>query len=478
MGALQILGGLASRAAVIAGLRAPGGGMHWNWVSNNANPWGNGDRGPLGSWQMNLGQGKGYEQLAFSAVYGCVNVIAQDVSKLPPIVYSVDLKTGAREALRGDYYVGLFREPNNYQTCTDFLFAFVQSYLIQGNTYCYIGKRNGRGEVAEMHVLNPHKVQALMADNGAVFYECGEDFAAGLKANTRVPERDMIHHRLPLIPGYPLVGVSPIFAAAASSAVGIKILQNSQQFFANASRPAGSLNAPGKVSEPTAKRLQEDWDNNYRGENFGKTAILPEGLTWNPLTITAQDAQLIEQLRWSVEDVARVFRVPPFMLGDMTKVTYRNNEQLVRAYLTGCLGSHITAIESRFARAFEFPLTYEFKFDLTQFLRMETDIRYAAYGAALKDGWQSINEVRSQEGYAPVTGGDEPRIQMQYVPLSKANEPPPEPAPPVNDDPPPDDPPAADDTNDDPPPEDAKKAPKAVQRRLMRRRVRRALEAA
>ena len=115
-----------------------------------------------------------------------------------------------------------------------------------------------------------------------------------------------------------------------------------------------------------------------------------------------------------------MFRVPPFMLGDTSKTTYRNSEQLARAYLSGCLSTHLTSLEQRFARAFEFPVDYELKFDLSQLLRAEIDVRYAAYQTALNSAWQTINEVRAQEGLGPVDGGDEPHIQMQYVPLSQS----------------------------------------------------------
>lgn len=394
------------------------GAVRWSW------PMGNGDRGPPGSWQRNFPHpSQQLELLAFSAVYACINTIATDLAKLPPQVYEVDMATGARTLRRQDYYAGLFREPNPYQTTTDFVHGFMQSVLTQGNTYCWIGKRNGRGEVAEMHTLNPYRVQPIIATDGSIFYRCGEDYLAGVPNGAVIPARDMIHHRLPLLPGYPLVGVTPVFAAAASSAVGLRILQNSQQFFANASRPSGTLNAPGKVSEPLARRLAEEWDENYRGERYGKTAVLSEGLTWQPLTITPQDAQLIEQIRWSVEDVARVFRVPPFMLGDMTKISYRNVETLGRVYLTECLGWYIEAAEERFEAAFQFTPNFEIKFDTSALLRTEIDVRFAAYTQALSAGWHSINEVRSLEGLPPVEGGEEPRVQMQYVPLSQATGP-------------------------------------------------------
>jgi len=445
----------------------------WLWPSQ-ANPgwWGgNGDRGPLGAWQMNINQPQsGLELVAFSAVYACVNTIASDVSKLPVQVFKVDQKTGAREQQRADYYAELMRTPNDYQTSADLMLAFVQSYLLQGNTYCYVGQRNGRNEIEAMHVLNPYHVRPFIHENGDIFYECRENFLAGIKPNTMVPARDMIHHRLPLLPGFPLIGVTPIFAAAASSAVGIRILQDSQQFFANSARPSGILQSKMNLGDDQKRKAKEEWDIAYRGREYGKVAILPNGLEWHPITITQQDAQLIEQLRWSIEDVARVFRVPPFMLGDMTKVSYRNTEQLGRAYLAGCLGYHLQAIEERLERAFEFPPTFEIKFDLSALLRTEIDVRFAAYAQSLNGGWQSINEVRAQEGLKPVEGGEEPRVQMQYVPLSKATEPPPEPAPAPA--PQPEDQPQQDEPPD-PEAEGAEINPARV-RLLLRERMRRA----
>jgi HK97 family phage portal protein len=408
---------------------ATGGGI--GGTPNVLWPSGNGDRGPPGSWQMNLREQSPLTLLAFSAVYGCVTMISGDISKLPIIINKIDTTTGAAETQRGDYYAQLFREPNDYQTYTDFMQLFILSFLLQGNAYAYCGQRNMRGEVTAMHVLDPRTTFPYIGEDGSIFYRCGFNRLAGLVGDEIIPERDIVHHRLPLLPAYPLVGVTPIFAAAASTSVGISILANSQKFFSNASRPSGVLKAPGKVSEPTMTRLQQDWDNNYSGERFGKTAVLPEGLSWESLTITAQDAQLIEQLRWSVEDVGRVFRVPPFLLGDTNRVTYRNSEALARAYLSGCLAYHIEALQRRWERAFQFPINFQIRYDLSQFLTSEIDVRYLAYQQALNSGWMSINEVRGKEGMAPVAGGEEPRVQMQYVPLSAALEPPPAPAPPA-----------------------------------------------
>lgn len=429
---LQALGGWAAQGILRATGSATRGGPQWLWPSS----WGNGDRGPIGSWQMNRNAPhRGLELVAFSAVYACVNTIASDIAKLPVEIFEIDLDDGARSVRRRDYYAELFRRPNQYQTGADFLLAFVQSYLLQGNTYCHVAKRNGRGEPTELHVLNPYKVKALITDAGQIFYECGEDFLAGLKPNTIIPERDMIHHRLALLPGFPLQGITPIFAAAASSALGLQILRESQQFFGNASRPSGLLSSEQHISDDLSKRYKQEWDDAYRGQEFGKTALLGGGMKWQPLTITAQDAQLIEQLRYSVEDVARVFRVPPFMLGDMSKVSYRNTEMLQRIYLSGCLSTHLEAIQQRFEYAFGFEQQFQIRFDLSAMLRTEIDVRFAAYQQGLSGGWLAPNEVRAEEGLPPVEGGDEPRMQSQMIPLSQDTTPAPAPSEP----PPPDD---------------------------------------
>jgi HK97 family phage portal protein len=436
VGARDLVANFVDRAAHRLGFVRQGNlSLHW--------PSGGGDVGPPGMWQMWGRSQMPSELTSFSAVYACIAVISQDVGKLPLQVLRYDAKAGVPLVKPGDFYELLMKQPNEYQTGVDFLQLFVSSYLMQGNAYAFV-RRNGRGEICEMHPLDPRRTQPYIADDGSVFYRVAPHLLAGLPAGGTFPERDIIHHRLPLLPGYPLVGVTPIYAAAASSAVGLRILNNSHSFFSNASRPAGVITAPGKISKPTSERLAQDWDNNYTNNRYGKTAVLPEGLKWEPLTMTATDAQLIEQLRWSVEDVGRVFRVPPFMLGDVTKTTYRNSEQLARAYLSGCLSFHIKTLEKRFARAFDFTPDFELEFDLSEMLRAEVDVRFDAYGKAMAAGWMTPNEARSNEGLAPVEGGDEPHIQSQYIPLSQSGEqstaplpqpippgtPPPEPPPP------------------------------------------------
>ena len=379
-----------------------------------------GDLGPPGTWQMFGRSSVAPELTAFSAVYACVSIISQDVAKLPMQVTRKDGR-GIPIVQDGDYYAQLMQEPNDYQTGPDFMQLFVLSYLLQGNSYAYC-KRNRRGEVSEMHVLDPRRTTPWVEPSGEVFYRCGANMLAGLKGGELIHQRDIIHHRLPLTAGFPLMGVTPIYAAAASSGVGLRILTNSESFFANSAQPGGALQTDRSLDRETKARWLSDWQALYSAGRSGKPAILDGGMKWQPLTMTALDAQLIEQLRFSVEDVGRVFRVPPFMLGDTTKTTYRNSEQLARAYLSGCLSFHLEALARRFARTFTLTGDWGLKFDLSQMLRAEIDVRFDGYQKALAAGWLTPNEARAAEGLEPVEGGDEPHIQSQYVPLSMSGE--------------------------------------------------------
>jgi HK97 family phage portal protein len=262
-------------------------------------------------------------------------------------------------------------------------------------------------------------VRPLLGDDGSIFYELANDKLASITTQVILPARAVLHDRAATF-WHPLVGVSPLFAAGISAMTGARILMNSEKFFANMSRAGGVLTAPGKIDPALAKRLQAEWETNYGPKGLGRTAVLSNGLEFKPLTINAVDAALVEQLRWTVEDIARVYRVPGFKLGDLNKVSYRNSEQMARDYFQGCLSYHIEAMEQCFEAAYELADDVQIEFDLRPLFRMETDTRYETYGKALNAGFLSINEVRQEEDLPPVKGGEEPRVQAQYIPLSKA----------------------------------------------------------
>lgn len=382
----------------------PGGG--WHWPSNN------GDRGPPGEWQSRGANASNDDMLlSFSAVYACIQIISGDCAKLPVIFYDI-APDGTRTINKSYPTNSLMRRPNGYQNGMQFMQSVLVSYLTTGNAYIYKVYDN-RNLVRELHVLDPRSCWPAVTPDGSIYYRAGMNVLAGMPSGLMIPARDIGHIRLPYSPSMPLLGVSPVYAAASSSATGQRILYNSQKFFGNAARPGGFLTAPQRIDDETAKRIREDFDSSFGGERLGKTAVLGNGLDFKGLTMTSVDAQLIEQLKWSVEDVARVFRVPPFMIGDQGSTTYRNSEQLTRTYLNGCLSYHLSAIVSEFNSMFEFASTMTMEFDLDFLLRTEIDVRYAAYTNGLQAGWLSRNEVRRKEGLPDDEHGDDLLVQAQ-----------------------------------------------------------------
>lgn len=357
--------------------------------------------------------------LAHSGVYTSINVISSDIAKLPARIMRPRTGGGGREEHTAHPLNRLLRKPNRFQTSLQFFQQYYASKLWTGNTYVVL-MRDERGVPKEMYVLDPRTTSPALTEDGSLWYLVKADRMNRLEQDTYITARDILHDRGVTL-FHPLVGVSPLFAAAVSASIGNSITGHSEKFFENLARTSGVLTTAGEIPTDTADRLKRDWDSNYSGNGFGKVAVLGSGLTWTPLTMNAVDAQLIEQLRWSVEDIGRVYRVPAFMLGE-TKITYRNSEQLSRMYFQGCLSYHIEATEQCFKDKFELDPSYDVEFDLSPLFRLETDLRYSTHERALRSGIKSINEVRAEEDLPPVKGGEEPRLQMQYIPLSQVND--------------------------------------------------------
>jgi HK97 family phage portal protein len=371
-----------------------------------------------GAWQMNqelCGPGG-----IFSAVYACIAIISGDIAKLPPKIRK-RLPDGSKIDFDQHPAAKVLWYPNPYQTRVDFWGQFLASALFTGNAYALL-VRDERGVIAEMHLLDPRRITPMIADDGSVFYRVAADKLAGIDEGIVLPARAVMHHRL-LTLAHPLVGVTPLYAAGVSALTGQTILQNSHAFFSNMSRPSGVITVPGKLEESIATRLRTEWNENFRAAQMGRTAVLTAGAKWEPLTMTAVDAQLVEQLKWSVEDVARCFRVPLYMLADQTRLSFKNAEQLARTYYSQTLQYHIESVQARIDVTFGLSESIYCEFDLSAFLKMEYDARMAAHQIALNAGIKTINEVRHDEELPPKEGGDEPLVQMQYRPLSMAGEP-------------------------------------------------------
>ncbi|CAI09247.1 phage portal protein [Aromatoleum aromaticum] len=350
--------------------------------------------------------------LAHSAVFACVNLIASDVAKLP---ISISRRTDYWSPITHEYS-RLLRKPNGFQNRVQFISQWIASKLIFGNTYV-LKVRDNRGRITALHVLDAKTVRPMIADDGAVFYELKASQLSGIAADVTVPAREIIHDR-GIAPFHPLIGLSPLQAAAAATTQGLAIQHNSAKFFQNGAQPGGILTAPGAISPETAERLKAHWDANYTGANAGKTAVLGDGLRYEAMSTTPVDSQLIEQLAFSAQDVARAFHVPAWKIGAGPTAPYTSSEATNLQYLSDCLQVHIESLELALDDGLDLPPDVRTEFDESSLLRLDSATRINVLSTAVKSGLRTINEARAELNLAPVDGGDEIFRQMQDVPLA------------------------------------------------------------
>lgn len=367
-----------------------------------------------GAWQSGVVVDDTKSLLAFSAVYACVTIIANDISKLG-LALLRETDDGIYEEAESPAFSPVLRKPNRYQNRIKFIEQWILSKLIHGNTYI-LKQRDERRVVTALYVLPAQRVQALVAEDGGVYYRINVDPLSSVTEPIVVPASEIIHDMMAAL-WHPLVGVSPISACGASATMGNNIQKNSSKFFANMSRPSGHLTAPGDISDETAERLKRQFETMFSGENLGRLLVTGDGLKYEPLAIPADDAQLIEQLKWTVEDVARAFHMPMYKLGG-TAPTYNNIEALNQAYYNDCLQPLIECIELCLEEGLAVPSKYEIEFELHELLRMDTPARYKSYSEGIGSGWLKPNEARKAENKPPVQGGDTPYLQQQNYSLA------------------------------------------------------------
>jgi HK97 family phage portal protein len=372
-----------------------------------------------GAWQQNITLSAD-SVLAYSAVYSCITLISTDIGKLGLRLVQQDAD-GIWTETSSSAFSPVLRKPNRYQTRIKFIEQWVTSKLVHGNTYV-LKQRDERGVVVALYVLDPMRVMPLVAADGAVYYQLQRDDLSNLREDRiAVPARDMIHDTMVCL-FHPLVGVSPLFACALAALQGLKIQENSAQFFSQGSHPGGVLTAPGFISQETADRLKAYWDTNFSGSNVGKVAVLGDGLKYEAMAVTAVDAQLIEQLRWTGDTVCSCFHVPPYKIGIAPAPAYNNIQALNQQYYSECLQSIIENLELCLDEGLGlgpgFANRYGTEFNRDDLLLMDTATTTKAAADGVGSGCISPNEARRRYfGLGPVTGGESPMVQQQYYSL-------------------------------------------------------------
>lgn len=384
-----------------------GRGNFWPWV-----------REPYtGAWQKN-DEWCMDDVSAYHAVFACITLIASDIAKLPFKVLQLD-DTGIWKEKPYRNTAKLLRNPNGYQNYIQFKSWWETSKLFRGNTYV-LKVRNSSGQVIELYVLDPDRVQTLVAPDGSVFYSLQADNLSGLENGIQVPASEIIHDRYsPLF--HPLVGVSPLYACGLAAHQGLKIQKDSSTFFSNGARPGGILTAPGAISDETAQRLKEHWEANYSGNNAGKIAVVGDNLKFESLRMSASDAQLIEQLGWTANVVCSAFHVPPHKIGVGPMPSNDNVEALNTEYYTRCLQILIEEMEVCLDDGLELPEGVKIQLDLDVLLRMDTETFMRTLSEGVKGSVLTPNEARLKLNKPPIDGGDTVYLQQQNFSLQALN---------------------------------------------------------
>lgn len=367
-----------------------------------------------GAWQAGVTIDAPRDLLAFSAVFSCVTGIASDVAKLRPRIVEEDDLGILTEAKDSDYGAVLAK-PNRYQNRIKFIEQWIISKLLYGNAYV-LKQRDPRTKiVTALYPLDAQRVTPLVTETGDVYYRLSVDHLSGLRASVTVPASEIIHDMMVSL-WHPLVGVSPIYACGMSATMGNKIQKNSTKFFDNMSRPSGQLTAPGTLTEETATRLKAVFEENFSGGNIGRLFVSGDGLKYEPMTIPANEAQLIEQLKWTVEDVARCYHFPLYKLGG-TVPAGRSIESLNQEYYSECLQSLIECMELSLDEGLALPEDTYTEFDLEGLLRMDTAAQVEALAKAVGGAIMAPNEARLKRNLKPLDGGDSVYLQQQNFSL-------------------------------------------------------------
>lgn len=349
--------------------------------------------------------------MQMTAVYSCVRILSEAVASLPLHLYRYNDKGGKEKATDHPMYFILHDEPNPEMTSFIFRETLMTHLLLWGNAYAQV-IRNGKGDVVALYPLMPNRMTVDRDEKGQLYYEytVSDADAPTMKGTTvKLSPRDVLH-----VPGLGfdgLVGYSPI--AMAKNAIGLAISaeEYGSKFFANGANPSGVLEHPGVLKDPA--RIRESWTQTFGGSNnSNKVAVLEEGMKYTPISISPEQAQFLETRKFQINEIARIFRVPPHMVGDLDKSSFSNIEQQSLEFVKYTLDPWVSRWEQAMVRSLLKPeekSKYFIKFNLDGLLRGDYQSRMNGYAVARQNGWMSANDIRELENLDRIPeedGGD------------------------------------------------------------------------
>ncbi len=350
--------------------------------------------------------------MQMTAVYSCVRILSEAVAGLPLHLYRYTEGGSKEKALDHPLYRLLHDEPNPEMTSFNFRETLMGHLLLYGNAYAQI-IRNARGEVVGLYPLMPNKMTVDRDSAGHLYYlytRSSDDSPVDTEnGQVYLPPEQVLH-----IPGLGydgIVGYSPL--AMAKNAVGLAIAteEYGAKFFANGAAPGGVLEHPGTIKDP--QRVKDSWNAAYQGSgNAHRIAVLEEGMKYQPIGISPEQAQFLETRKFQINEIARIYRVPPHMVGDLEKSSFSNIEQQSLEFVKYTLDPWICRWEQSLKRRLfteEEKQEYFIKFNVDGLLRGDYQSRMNGYAVARQNGWMSTNDIRELENLDRIPaeeGGD------------------------------------------------------------------------
>lgn len=373
-----------------------------------------------GAWQKNVEETVG-DLVTYPTLYSCLHRVSSDIGKLP---FSVLKKEGTNVLIPADLPAisPVLERPNGFQTGAQFREAWMLSKLNSGNTYVLI-RNNGR-KIEALYVLDPNRVMPMVSESGQVYYQLQTDSLNSLpdgypSQDLIVPSTNIIHDRYMPI-HHPLIGVPPVASAHWPALKNMKIMRSATDFFANNAQPGGLLTAPAGMSDDDIQMVDDYWKKNFSGPNSGKVAVIGADMKFVPFAMKSVDSQLIEQMKYSDQQICQPFGIPPFKVGIGSIPAGLGVDGVNQLYYSDALQTHIEHMEILLNQGLGVPDGYRVKLDLEPLLRMDEGKRAEVATKLVSGGIETPNEGRSRFHLLPIEGGDTVYLQQQDIPLDQA----------------------------------------------------------
>lgn len=377
-----------------------------------------------GAWQQNVAESQG-NLLCYPTLYACVSRITTDIGKLPFQLEQREDSGIWKVVPNVPAYSPVLRKPNHFQTAQQFRESWMLSKLTQGNTYA-LKERDARNVVVRLYILDPCRVLPMVSESGEVFYQVWLDSPSLVRPDGYgrgdgtivVPAREIIHDRCMTL-HHPLVGVPPLCAAYWPAVKNLKILKDATTFFANGAQPGGILTAPAGMSDEDAAAVKAYWDANFTGENRGKVGVVGADMKFTPFAFKAADSQLVEQMRYSDEQICQPFGIPPFKIGIGSIPAGMKVDDINQLYYADALQGHIEAMEYLLDDGLGVSPPLGVVLDLEPLLRMDEGKKAEVVSKLTGGPVATPNEGRARFNLAPLEGGDTVYMQQQDYPLDQ-----------------------------------------------------------